>query len=394
MFQKLVSRNEDLKKLVDRGYALSFDSGYLVVRDIPYLDSNKQLQTAAFISKMIFKDVETVAQDNHQVFFTGSSPCDINGLLIQNLGDCPASLALSGKASDLVVQRQFSNKPIKKSAFDDFYEKIESYTSIISGPAMELFDVTPYTYNFRDDVNQDSVFKIQDTLTSRAEILELSSKFNDEIIAIIGLGGTGSYLLDLMVKTPVKEIRSFDFDDFHIHNAFRSPGRIDLVEFQQKKSKVYQDRYDNFRKGLFFLTNKVGNDSLDELSGVTFAFVCVDNGESRSEIFDVLTRLGIPFIDVGMGLTKKNDGLSGMARVTYYPDNDIQTILDKKLSDLSKPRDNLYRTNIQIGELNALNACLAVIRYKQYKGFYSSEENIYHLLFNISDLKINSESIE
>ncbi|EMS8793046.1 ThiF family adenylyltransferase [Enterobacter ludwigii] len=394
MFQKLVSRNEDLKKLVDRGYALSFDSGYLVVRDIPYLDSNKQLQTAAFISKMIFKDVETVAQDNHQVFFTGSSPCDINGLLIQNLGDCPASLALSGKASDLVVQRQFSNKPIKKSAFDDFYEKIESYTSIISGPAMELFDVTPYTYNFRDDVNQDSVFKIQDTLTSRAEILELSSKFNDEIIAIIGLGGTGSYLLDLMVKTPVKEIRSFDFDDFHIHNAFRSPGRIDLVEFQQKKSKVYQDRYDNFRKGLFFFTNKVGNDSLDELSGVTFAFVCVDNGESRSEIFDVLTRLGIPFIDVGMGLTKKNDGLSGMARVTYYPDNDIQTILDKKLSDLSKPRDNLYRTNIQIGELNALNACLAVIRYKQYKGFYSSEENIYHLLFNISDLKINSESIE
>lgn len=394
MFQKLVSRNEDLKKLVDRGYSLSFDSGYLVVRDIPYLDSNKQLQTAAFISKMIFKDVETVAQDNHQVFFTGSSPCDINGLLIQNLGDCPASLALSGKASDLVVQRQFSNKPIKKSAFDDFYEKIESYTSIISGPAMELFDVTPYTYNFRDDVNQDSVFKIQDTLTSRAEILELSSKFNDEIIAIIGLGGTGSYLLDLMVKTPVKEIRSFDFDDFHIHNAFRSPGRIDLVEFQQKKSKVYQDRYDNFRKGLFFLTNKVGNDSLDELSGVTFAFVCVDNGESRSEIFDVLTRLGIPFIDVGMGLTKKNDGLSGMARVTYYPDNDIQTILDKKLSDLSKPRDNLYRTNIQIGELNALNACLAVIRYKQYKGFYSSEENIYHLLFNISDLKINSESIE
>ncbi|WP_420286894.1 ThiF family adenylyltransferase [Enterobacter sp. BNK-9] len=394
MFQKLVSRNEDLKKLVDRGYALSFDSGYLVVRDIPYLDSNKQLQTAAFISKMIFKDVETVAQDNHQVFFTGSSPCDINGLLIQNLGDCPASLALSGKASDLVVQRQFSNKPIKKSAFDDFYEKIESYTSIISGPAMELFDVTPYTYNFRDDVNQDSVFKIQDTLTSRAEILELSSKFNDEIIAIIGLGGTGSYLLDLMVKTPVKEIRSFDFDDFHIHNAFRSPGRIDLVEFQQKKSKVYQDRYDNFRKGLFFLTNKVGNDSLDELSGVTFAFVCVDNGESRSEIFDVLTRLGIPFIDVGMGLTKKNDGLSGMARVTYYPDNDIQTILDKKLSDLSKPRDNLYRTNIQVGELNALNACLAVIRYKQYKGFYSSEENIYHLLFNISDLKINSESIE
>ena len=50
----------------------------------------------------------------------------------------------------------------------------------------------------------------QDTLTSRAEITDLSAKFKDDVVAVIGLGGTGAYVLDFLVKTPVKEIRAFD----------------------------------------------------------------------------------------------------------------------------------------------------------------------------------------
>jgi hypothetical protein len=30
--------------------------------------------------------------------------------------------------------------------------------------------------------------------------------------------------------------------------------------------------------------------------------------------------------------------------------------------------DDIYRKSVQIAELNALNACLAVIRYKQVRG--------------------------
>jgi hypothetical protein len=36
MYQKLLSHNKDLCKLVDKGYAVDFDSNYLIVRDIPY----------------------------------------------------------------------------------------------------------------------------------------------------------------------------------------------------------------------------------------------------------------------------------------------------------------------------------------------------------------------
>ena len=396
MFQKLVSHNQDLNLLVEKGYAVSFDSNYLIIRDIPYLNESKELLYAAFICKIVYKDAETVMQEDHQVFFTGESPCDVNGMLIPNLADRPATLTLSENCTDLIVQRQFSNKPYVKGVpgnFENFFKKIESYTSIISGPAMELYNVDPYTFNHKIDIEENSVFKFQDTLTSRAEIVELSNKFKSEIVAIIGLGGTGSYILDFLVKTPVKEIRGFDFDDFFIHNAFRSPGKTENTEFKKKKSTVYQERYDNFRHGVFLKTQKIGTESLELLQGVTFAFVCVDNGKSRAEIFEALISLGIPYIDVGMGLSKKSGTLSGMIRTTYYPEGSAQEVLDKNLSDLSKQRDNLYRTNIQIGELNALNACLAVIKFKQYKGFYSSEEDFYHTLFNISDLKIVSESI-
>jgi hypothetical protein len=61
------------------------------------------------------------------------------------------------------------------------------------------------------------------------------------------------------------------------------------------------------------------------------------------------------------------------------------------LADEADDPDDIYRTNIQIGELNALNACLAVIRFKQLRGFYFEEASFFHLLFDIGDLKIVGE---
>jgi hypothetical protein len=125
---------------------------------------------------------------------------------------------------------------------------------------------------------------------------------------------------------------------------------------------------------------------------VTFAFVCVDKGSSRAAIFDLLMAKKIPFIDVGMGLKRKDGPLNGMMRATFYSADDAQKVKEKGLSELADQPDNLYRTNIQIGELNALNATLAIIKYKQVKGFYFEESPTFHLLFEVADLKIVTES--
>jgi len=388
MFQKLVSRNDDIRRLVEKGCAIAFDSNCMVIRDIPYLDAHRQLQIGAIVTKLIFINQEQVTQEDHQIFFTGSIPHNLDGAPISNLAGGPTQLALSESCSDVVVQRSFSNKPKIAQRFVDFFEKVESYITIISGPAIELHNANPYTFRVVKEVASDTVFKFHDTLTSRAEITDLSAKFKNDVIAVIGLGGTGAYVLDFIVKTPVLEIRAFDLDPFHVHNAFRSPGRLEETELGKSKAEIYHSRYDNFRTGISVESKFIDASSYDDLDGVSFAFVCVDKGSSRAGIFDLLISKGIPFIDVGMGLNRKRGPLNGQLRTTYYSHENGQDIRDKGLAPLTDGPDDLYKTNIQIGELNALNACLAVIMFKQLRGFYFEESPYHHLLFEIGDFKI------
>ena len=82
-------------------------------------------------------------------------------------------------------------------------------------------------------------------------------------------------------------------------------GQLDEDDLGKAKAAVYQRRYDNFRHNLKLEQKYIDSSSAADLDGVTFAFVCVDKGSARAEIFDLLIRLGIPFIDVGMGLNRK-----------------------------------------------------------------------------------------
>jgi hypothetical protein len=397
VFQKLVSHNDDLRHLVDKGYAVAFDStNHLIIRDIPYLGPNRELKTGAIVAKLEFIDEERVKQVDHQIFFAGTVPHGLDGNPIPNLGGGLITIMLSDSSRDVIVERSFSNKPRVNGVlegFPDFFANIESYVAIISGPAVQLHDVNPYTFRAVREMVSDSVFKFNDTLTSRAEIGDLAAKLENDVVAVIGLGGTGAYLLDFLVKSRVREIRGFDADAFHIHNAYRAPGKTDPAEFSKSKVEVLQARYDNFRTGLYLKRKFVDESCTDDLAGVTFAFVCVDKGSSRAGIINLLISLGILFIDVGIGLKRKSGALKGMLRSTYFPADQSRSVLDMGLVEMADAPDDIYRTNIQIGELNALNACLAIIQFKKLRGFYLDEVPVYHQLFNIGESKLYGESL-
>jgi hypothetical protein len=383
---ELANHNDDIRRLLDKGFALRYDSEYLVVRDIPYLDANKALQVGAIVTKLVFVDKVHVQQQDHQVFFAGSVPYGLDGNPVPNLGGGTTSLTL--QKTDVVVQRSFSNKP-PSGHFPDFFAKIAHYLNLIGGPAMSLHGFNPYTFRVDHDIVGDSVFKFRDTLTSRAEIGDLSALFKNEVIAIIGLGGTGCYVLDFMVKTPVKEIRGFDGDLYFVHNAYRSPGHLDdQQDLGKPKAEVYQRRYDNFRHNLKLEQKYIDGSSAADLAGVTFAFVCVDKGSARVEVFDLLIKLGIPFIDVGMGLNRKEGPLAGALRATYFPADKAAAVRDMQLAELADHPDDIYRAQVQISELNAMNACLAVMRYKQLRGFYLDKQAPFHMLFDTAGLKL------
>ncbi len=388
MLIELASHNDDIRRLLEKGYALRVDGGYLVVRDIPYLDDQRVLRTGTFVAKLVNVDKNRVIQDDHQVYFAGSVPHGLDGRPVPNLAGGPRAIPLS--KTDVIVQRSFSNKP--PGGFANFFDKIEHYTVLIAGPAMMLHGASPFTFNVDNDVTQ-SVFKFRDTLTSRAEIGDLAQIFKDEVIALIGLGGTGAYLLDLFVKTPVREIRAFDGDVYHVHNSFRSPGKLEEAELGIAKAAVYRGRYDNFREGLTLHHKYVDRSCGRDLDGVTFAFVCVDKGSARAEIFDLLIRLKIPFIDVGMGLNRKQGPLSGTLRATYFSPDNAAKMRDMNLVEMVDHPDDIYRSNVQIAELNSLNACIAMIRYKQIRGFYVDDNAAFHLLMVVDSLRIFSETM-
>lgn len=136
----------------------------------------------------------------------------------------------------------------------------------------------------------------------------------------------------------------------------------------------------------------VDESCIEDLKGVTFAFVCVDKGSSRKGIFDLLMKLNISFIDVGLGLNRKQHAINGTLRATYFEPSNAKKMRDWGLVELSDRPDDEYRVNVQIAELKALNACPAVVRYKQLKGFYLDENNFDHMLFKVNDIKVHGEA--
>ena len=394
MLRTLASRNPDLKTLIERGYALALDTNYLIVRDVPYLDAAGQLKWGALVAKLVFEDDVTVRPEDHQVLWAGPRPYGLDGQVVRGLGGGEAQLNLSERCNDMTVQQSFSHK-LKENGqprpYVDHVEKVESYVAMISGPAMQRLGVDPYTFRDCEEEPPNSVFKLRDTLTSRAEISDLAKRFENDVVAIIGLGGTGAYLLDFMVKTPVQEIRGFDHDRFFVHNAFRSPGRLDLAdgsEQRRPKAEVYGTRYENFRHGLTIKPLFIEESSGVEFDGVTFAFVCVDKGSSRKRILDLLISRNIPFIDVGMGLNRKPGPISGTVRTTYFPKDAGVMVREKGYVPEVDPSDDVYKTNIQIAELNALNAALAILRFKQIRGFYVGPASSNQLLLTLDNLSL------
>ena len=71
---------------------------------------------------------------------------------------------------------------------------------------------------------QGSPLRFPDTMSARYHMNDVSSLLRGKKVAIIGLGGTGSYILDFVARTHLEQIALFDDDKVHVHTIFRIPG--------------------------------------------------------------------------------------------------------------------------------------------------------------------------
>ena len=382
MSQQLINHSPDLKRLRDEGYEIEIRGGYLLIHHIPYVDQNKQIQFGVLVSTL------DNIQD-HVIFFTGENPCEIDGTVITAIQHINNSSVLN---NTITVNRSFSNKP--NGGYQNYYEKIKRYADLISAPAKYLDpSVTEKTFKVIPDSGNETVFQYIDTNSSRANIEVINAKLERQKIAIIGLGGTGAYILDLVAKTPVKEIHLYDGDSFDQHNAFRSPGAASMNDLCENPRKVsyYQKLYSSMHKYIHAHDYYVREENLKELDQMDYVFVCVDRNAARKLITDYLVSVGVAFSDVGLGVNVVDDKLTGAVRVTSATREKNDHLPFRIFSEDSD--NNEYATNIQIAELNALNAIFAILKWKKISGIYVDLENEHHSSYSIGVSKIFNEDV-
>lgn len=265
-----------------------------------------------------------------------------------------------------------------------YYAKMSTYATIVSGPAAVLQPgLSPRVLRGGDEEDEASVFNYLDTASSRVGIGALAAKLEQEVVAIIGLGGTGGYILDFAAKTPVKQIRLFDPDVFLSHNAFRAPGAPTLDELRDAPMKVHYLKgiYGRMHRSIEAHPVAMKAETLGLLDGITFAFLSMDAGDEKRAVVAKLEALGVPFIDIGMGLELTNGSLGGILRVTTSTPEKREHVHQGRISFAGGGGQDLYASNIQVADLNALNACLAVVKWKKLRGFYRDLEQEHHCTY-------------
>ena len=382
MSQLLIDRNPDLKRLRDEGYTVEVRGSHLILHRIPYVTETGAVALGQLVSPLHMAGDTVLVPDSHVAHFVGGQPCHKDGRPIQQIIHGIGTNALD---RDIVVDRSFSNKP--PEGYRDYYHKMSTYADIISGPACSIDPAnTAKKFIAIKSGNEESVFHYHDTASSRAGIKALTRKLEYDRVALIGLGGTGSYILDLVAKTPVQQIDLYDADKFYSHNAFRAPGAasIEELEAQQFKVDYFHGIYSKMRGRIVPHPDHITEDNEDELDGLNFAFVCIDSGDTKRFILEALERRGIAYIDCGMGIDEVNGKLTGQVRTTTSIAGGSGHIWDMNAISFAEDNgENDYARNIQIADLNALNAALAVIKWKKLSGFYLDLENELHSIYPI-----------
>ncbi len=392
MSPELISHSADLKQLLDEGYDIGIRANHLVISQVPYVNAKREVQYGTLISELTLADDRTTAKPStHVAHFIGDYPCNRDGSEITAIKHASGPIRID---DGFVANYSFSNKP--SDGYKNYHHKMTRYIEIISNPA-RVIDPTASAITFTTSVSHtdDSVFLYRDTASSRAGIYAITRKLELKRVAIVGLGGTGSYVLDLVAKTPIAEIHLLDGDDLLLHNAFRAPGAASTQELRSKPTKVayFTEQYSKMRRNIVPHPYFVDETNVDQLRGMDFVFLCIDAGDAKRLIVEKLEQFGTPFIDVGMGIYEADGSLAGVVRVTTST-GEHREHLRKRVSLGDGNVNDEYSRNIQIADLNALNAALAVIKWKKMFGFYVDLDHEYHSTYTINGNVLTNEESE
>ena len=244
-------------------------------------------------------------------------------------------------------------------------------------------------------------FKIPNTFEARAAIGPVQDRIRDQRIAIIGLGGTGAYVLDLIAKTPVIEIHLLDSDLVDWHTFMRAPGAPSTEEIESQRRKpllkvdYYRSKYAPLREGIH--SHAIRVDSPSKLARflsahpIDFTFVCIDqvadaDSPRQDAVYAALSEAEVPFIDSGVSITLDDRAVRGAVTTSAYAEGSLawQEAIPNARVEGNVPG---YR-NVQLPEVNALAASLAVMEWRRRTEQYVSKSTSFLHKFRLETPRI------
>ena len=191
-----ISRRQDLRQLAEDGYEVRVQTGHVVVERVPYVTGDRTVKYGRLVCPLSADG----PPPDHTMFFTGEYPCDDTGAPIEALRNSSNRQEL---AEGLWVDHYFSAKP-PEGNYRDYHHKMTHYAQVM-GRCARRIDTGAVARSgalvLSEDPNDPFVF--METASSRAGITRMNERLAGDRVGIVGLGGTGSYILDYVSKTRV-----------------------------------------------------------------------------------------------------------------------------------------------------------------------------------------------
>lgn len=248
------------------------------------------------------------------------------------------------------------------------YKHIRHYESNLSLEEWAAWLFGVYFSLSKSDAVDDKLFNSREAQYDASQ-----EKIRNKTVAIAGVGGTGSNILDMLVRSGVKKIHIIDMDKLEESNMFRMcVNSKELVG--QPKVEALKTQYKDFDVEIIAHNSDVKTIDFSELKP-DYIFSAIDNIEARKAVINQAKQNNTPGVDVGIWVD--------------IPRNSTQIEYSVRVSNiLTLNPDNLagaagaYEQPIQIVDLNVLNASLAVVKMKEHFDFYNRDEIKPEICFN------------
>ncbi len=376
-----MSRDDRLSSFADQiGFTIESEAGVLRAVGVPCLLNSGIRGTCTLETSFDSTSgmpTKEVGGDVHAVKVSTSQQIDgcvyeANGSLIGN------NIGGDGQSwSNISIKRGVQGSPHPDRSARDLLHR---YAKRIVGAASSAGHSAPVS------PSAPSPFNIPNTFEARAGMASIQDRVRAQSVAIIGLGGTGSYILDQVAKTPVSNIHLLDSDKVDWHTLFRAPGAPTAEEIESVRNgtllKVdyYRSKYASLRNHIHAHPVQVDGTSMwrDFLSAhpVDYAFVCIDqetdtDSPRRDAVYLALSETRIPFVDSGVSISVESGTVAGSVTTSAYEagSTDWETAVPNARVAGERPG---YR-NTQLPEVNAMAASLAVMEWRRRTGQYSSD---------------------